>query len=1042
MDAYMRFASGSHRLGLIFWTALFLLVPLALYTLYVLKRRPEINEYLSRSLKLVADRLETILANTSRNVANLNDQLKRASAERQAAEHLVCTFVDYQQYVGLVEPKSCREIVRKALPERLQLQLTGGEKNSEKALVLRVRFDQILRDLPLDREFDYILIADPQGRVAHEAAVTPAWEHRRELHFSNISELSDRTAGAISLKLLTSASRLFAVRLGGREYQMFSHPVRIGFSGQRPPETWILCGFIASSNVASEALMMPSTIILILILLVVFGILPWPFVKLALMGKRERFEFTDGYLLLFSTSAVLLLLTVLVLDVDNYWRESQTEGTLRKLADLVESNMVDELRKMRDQLVVYDRLVVGADNSAYDRRKTPCLVSDLLAQPRTENKCPIPPRPSYTNLKHVFFAGPDGWEFAKATVRASNTSMISVASRDYFQRAIKDRLFRLRDSGRAEADNRPFAVQAIRSLTTGEQETVLSIRSGMNKVPGAPDTGGSSIVAAISEEVPWTDALILPAGCGFAVFSSDGNIVYHSDDRRAIDANIFDHVDRSRRLRAAVLSRTKRFFHSDYLTRPHDLYVLPLARVEGAGWFLLTFRDSQILGTLNTEAVAGAVTLAIVSIFLFQLAPSLLWILVRGRRISWLWPDQDKYWRYRGLSLVNLGAVLVMGLLVLFAEGKILLISCFLVPAGALLLMVTTYCLPVTDREKSHASPETHLRHTLRWHIAAAVLVWVLTSILPGIGFFRFAWTEQVTAYARYDELHRQELLTARRHAVEDAYRLIRIDQRDRFLNGWRTRLVGAADIVSGLSPRLDPPAENAWFYSGIREFMQRYKPIYNEVSTAFRYQPTDHSIADWAGLDFRIGLVTSVSLMVLLVLVILWVRYSASHIFFGSIGPAAKSASTPSGSELDEELRRRWRCSGEQEKLALVHLVEEGVVNPKQEETVRKLVADGLLVRDPELRPSTASFRDFIRGQVDRSKIAEWERSDPGLRWSEVRWAIGIILVSIAALLFLTQRGLFDATTGFVSAIAVIAPALLRVANFLGNVGKAGDHS
>jgi hypothetical protein len=174
-----------------------------------------------------------------------------------------------------------------------------------------VRFDPILRDLPLEREFDYILIADRHGTVVHEAARPPAWEHRRDLHFADIRSLLDRKGAAIGLESLTRASRLSTLLLGGREYQMFSHPVRIALS-DKPPETWILCGFIASSSVASEALAMPSLVILGLILLLVFGILPWPFLKLFLMEKRERFEFIDGYLLLFGTSVVPLLLTILV----------------------------------------------------------------------------------------------------------------------------------------------------------------------------------------------------------------------------------------------------------------------------------------------------------------------------------------------------------------------------------------------------------------------------------------------------------------------------------------------------------------------------------------------------------------------------------------------------------------------------------------------------------------------------------------------------------------------------------------------------------
>jgi hypothetical protein len=354
-----------------------------------------------------------------------------------------------------------------------------------------------------------------------------------------------------------------------------------------------------------------------------------------------------------------------------------------------------------------------------------------------------------------------------------------------------------------------------------------------------------------------------------------------------------------------------------------------------------------------------------------------------------------------------------------------------------LLLLLATYSLPV-DPEKVQPPPDPCSRVPLHRYIAAAVLMWVLTSTLPGIGFFRFAWTEEVTAYARYDQAYQEGLRTVRRHALEDAYRRVKIDAREPFGKKWESRFDDADKIRQyHLFPRPGSSRGNDWLYSGIQRFMQRYKPIYNEVSAAFRYQDTQYSIADPAGLDFHIGPVTVAGLLLVLTLIVLWARHAAVHIFFGRIKQTLKGPPASQGLGQDEEFRRKWLFLSEEERLTLVQLVEESLVNPKQAQTVAKLVHDGLLVRSPHLRPATDGFAAFIRSRIERSKITEWERSDPGFRWGEIRWAIGIVLLAVAAVIFLTQRGLFDTIIAFITAIAVVVPRLLGIVNSLGSTAS-----
>jgi hypothetical protein len=137
-----------------------------------------------------------------------------------------------------------------------------------------------------------------------------------------------------------------------------------------------------------------------------------------------------------------------------------------------------------------------------------------------------------------------------------------------------------------------------------------------------------------------------------------------------------------------------------------------------------------------------------------------------------------------------------------------------------------------------------------------------------------------------------------------------------------------------------------------------------------------------------------------------------------------------------EPEYRRLWACLPETERMVSGQLARDGIVSRDQRPALRRLIARGLVVRDPEVRLFNRSFASFVRGQLSAEVQAAWETGGEGSLWRQLRQPLFLSLVVVAVFLFATQRELFNAGMAFVSATAVAVPALFRL---LGAVQASG---
>lgn len=125
---------------------------------------------------------------------------------------------------------------------------------------------------------------------------------------------------------------------------------------------------------------------------------------------------------------------------------------------------------------------------------------------------------------------------------------------------------------------------------------------------------------------------------------------------------------------------------------------------------------------------------------------------------------------------------------------------------------------------------------------------------------------------------------------------------------------------------------------------------------------------------------------------------------------------------------RALWAMCTEAEKVILVQLAEGCLVNAKNVSALQMLMKRGLVKRDPSFRLMNESFRRFIAGDFCMHEVRTLERQAEASAWERMRAPLAVVLLGVAAFIFITQRQVFDISTTFFTAVATSLPFLFRV--------------
>ncbi len=167
--------------------------------------------------------------------------------------------------------------------------------------------------------------------------------------------------------------------------------------------------------------------------------------------------------------------------------------------------------------------------------------------------------------------------------------------------------------------------------------------------------------------------------------------------------------------------------------------------------------------------------------------------------------------------------------------------------------------------------------------------------------------------------------------------------------------------------------------------------------------------------------------------------------------GTPAFKAGLPTRDQILEELEERassiyrnlWQSCDEDERVILEHVARHGLASAASRRVVRRLLARGLLRKDPELRLMNCSFRRFVLEAECRSEVVALERQAGPSLWDRLRFPLGMAAVIAVVFLAITQREAFDATLTMAAGVTTAVPTLAKLMTVLaqftakGNEGK-----
>ncbi len=136
-------------------------------------------------------------------------------------------------------------------------------------------------------------------------------------------------------------------------------------------------------------------------------------------------------------------------------------------------------------------------------------------------------------------------------------------------------------------------------------------------------------------------------------------------------------------------------------------------------------------------------------------------------------------------------------------------------------------------------------------------------------------------------------------------------------------------------------------------------------------------------------------------------------------------------GKRADWFYRSLWDNCTTDEKLVLTQLSREGVVNPRQVNAVRSLLARGLLRMDPVLKPVNNSFGRFVASMFDADEVSQLELAGRKQGFNKRRILMSLILV-VMLFLWFTQRDVVETWITYVGAIAVGMTGVLKIMDSL----------
>jgi hypothetical protein len=1056
------------------WLTVAVAVALGVYAWYGSTQYDRLNELNHRQLSNAGAELKTAIDNAVATVEEFNRRWAKFPSSKKPP---VCSFVRGQPYLELdgCESNNSPEDVtwgrfttaHAVADSALAIKVEGGTGPSRR---FRYRTDKLLQELAFSDAFALVFVTTDEGVVLFEDA--PArrqwlrqlrWGEQtfRDAHVDRpptlqIHNLQQLVGGADAWKRLQSVSSRTTVSLAGVAYQLYLQPLAL--EGEHSMRL-VVGAAVPRATVLQDALALGAPMVGVMAFLVLLALLGFPFVKLAVLDRHERFSRRDVILLYASSGALLVLFTCASLALDGYVRwNTEADRGLAPFASHLEERFREEVTAIRNQAAVYDALVSGWEPKNCQRWTVD--TEWFARQPGGGEHLPWPPT---SHLKTVAWIDPAGWQVWKSTADAIPGKTF-VGHRAYFRAVRDDNLFRIDGKGPA------IFLGPDRSIVDGKFYTFVSMPSQTTVGELCSNRAGESgrLVVSVTAQLLSLDRQPLPAGYGFALINREGRVLYHSDGRLSLRENLFEELAEGGRARAMIYAGAGGGFDTRYRERPHRFHFQPIGLVRHGsppGFYLAVFRDTSVGQALASHVfVVGLVAPMVLLVGLGTVLLMLLWHAARHQRhswLGWLWPHRglDRMYKSQGAAFLAL-LVVATGLYLSIESITLFLIT----PLLAFGLGGAIYAA-LGFRQVERLSLCTPI-----WQRSSVFLGLVCMVVVPTAALFRVALghefaklivTEQQWIAAQREDLPRAALFEVRDERYAEA--------RARALLKTRALYAGCVPApfdASGSPRHVDdtplhvPDVLRAAYVAPVAEaeaaplplegcvnetpagggaaapvltpamtgntvlvalqWLDGMLPIGNDLLVRQHFQADERAYSPAGTLvsPVRASEVALGGFAVTLALLFWWIGWNTNRLFLADLDESVRK---PAGG-----FDRLWaRCTPD-EQMVLVQIARERIANPYQRPLVQLLLQKGLLRLKPDVQPFSDAFDRFLRVKEQElgPVIEEWEKVHLCHSWRYGRLILGASVACIGTFLIATQPGLQSNLVGIATGITGLLTA------------------
>ena len=122
------------------------------------------------------------------------------------------------------------------------------------------------------------------------------------------------------------------------------------------------------------------------------------------------------------------------------------------------------------------------------------------------------------------------------------------------------------------------------------------------------------------------------------------------------------------------------------------------------------------------------------------------------------------------------------------------------------------------------------------------------------------------------------------------------------------------------------------------------------------------------------------------------------------------------------------WNSCSVGERQTLCHLAQDRLLSHRDPD-LGPLLRRELIVREHDLHLFNESFRQFVKSADRAALVDEHDKeAQRGSLWQTLKFPILVVMVAIAAFLFLTQQDLYSRSLALMTGLTTLIPAVFKV--------------